>query len=121
MPDGKTVETIEHEDGRRSVTVHVNALNIKETDLESQEAKKTIEERVLPKLAAQKVQVVVVHKPTNQHAASKVALPDVRKFAEAAVQSFRQMDWPHPKPRTKDKDFVIVEVHEEGGVSVSAL
>ena len=42
-PDGKVIETKEHEDGRKSVTIHVKSLDIDDTDPESLEAKAMIE------------------------------------------------------------------------------
>lgn len=100
-------------DGRKSVTVHVDTLNIEETDLESQEAKKVIEKEVLPKLQQQKVHVTVLHKPSNSTAQAEVALPDVRKFAEKAVQSFKEVartQLPLHANGTKPDDFAIIEV-----------
>ena len=110
---GHKIENKDLGDGRKSVTVHVDTLNIDETDLESQEAKKAIEEQVLPKLAQQKVHVTVLHKPSNSTAQAEVTLPDVRKFAEKAVQSFKKVamtSLPIGQNGTKPADFAVIEV-----------
>lgn len=105
--DGKVITKTEHPDGRKDVTIGINMLDVKATDEETAQAKKVIEEDILPNMQASMVMVVVIHKPSNQSTSNKVSLPRVREFAEAAVRQFRSMVTDAP-----DSDFIVVEVHE---------
>ena len=124
--EGKVIETTEHEDGRKGVTVHVNTLNIDETDPESVKAKEVIEEKVLPKVAQQRVQAIVLHKPSNMHTTQRVKLPEVRKYAEVAIKQFHEFIATDPamekwRGTTRHADFTILEVYPDGMVRTSTL
>lgn len=115
-PDGKIVETTEYEDGRKGVVINVNSLEIDETDEESIQAKKIIEERVLPQLQAREVYVTVIHKPSNNHVDAKVKLQDVRRFAEQCISTYSAT----VDASVKNEDFVLV-TFDGDNVEVSSL
>lgn len=104
--EGKVITTKEHEGGRKDVHIEVNMLDVKENDPATQAAKEVIERDILPKLADADVLAIVIHKPTNQHTQRIVKLPQVRKFAEVAVASFRNQIID-----AKDEDFCVVQHH----------
>lgn len=103
-------KTIKHEDGRQDVVIQVNKLNIDDTTKEGQEAKRVIEEKIIPELANRIVIVTVIEKSTGEFTSCKIKLPQVRQWAEAVVKS----------KGGELKDFFIVE-HEGEQVRVSTL
>lgn len=110
--DGKVITKTEHPDGRKDVHIEVNSLNVKEDDPATLKAKEVIEKEVIPKLADALVLVVVIHKPTNEHAERIVKVPMVRKFAEAIITA----------RGGEPSEYVIVEHHlTNGTVIVSTL
>lgn len=124
-PDGKTVETVEHEDGRKAVTINVNTLSIDETDEESLQAKKIIEERILPQIGQHYVNVTLVHKPSNQHVDARLKKYEARAFAEQAVDQFKKLVVEQPllakyRDRTREEDFVLV-IFDGDSIEVSSL
>lgn len=82
----KHIETTEHPDGRKDVTITVHTLDVDLNDPSNVEAKEYIEKNVLPKLAAQKVMVTLIHKPTNDSFTFISPLANVRKNAEISVK-----------------------------------
>lgn len=116
-PTNKTVETIDHGDGRKSVTVHVDTIDVPVTDNMTKEAKEAIEKRVLPQLGKQKIRVTVIHKPSNSFVSAAVALTDVRKFAEQCVEQFdevvsTQSEMLKYRGTTRKENFCVVEYDE---------
>lgn len=105
---GKVIETTEHEDGRKSVVIHVNSLNLDNPDDGDIAAKKVIEEEVLPKLAETDVLVTVIHRESLLKATVKTKYVKVRQIAEALIDGFPQHSQELHEPKTKD--FIIVEV-----------
>lgn len=85
-PLGKRIETVEHSDGRKDVTVEVNTLDVEPKDEATAKAKQVIEEVILPAVANTIITVTVIYKPTNDHATFKCARKDVRKNAEELVK-----------------------------------
>lgn len=86
MTDHKHIETTEHPDGRRDVTITVHTLDVDLNDPSNAQAKKEIEEKVLPALANKTIVVTLIHKPTNQHATFTSKLAQVRANAEVFVK-----------------------------------
>ena len=117
-PTGKVVETTEHEDGRKAVTVHVNTLDIKEKDEGTLAAKKVIEEQILPELGNRVVLVTVIHKESLTKATVKTKLAKVRQVAETLIAGFPQQTQELHAPNPKD--FIVVEV-EGDDVRVTQL
>lgn len=117
-PDGKVIETTEHEDGRKAVTVHVNALDIENPDEGDLAAKEIIEKKVLPKLQDRVVLVTVIHKESLMKASVKTKFIKVRQVAETLIAGFPQptQELSAPNP----KDFIVVEV-EGDDVRVTQL
>lgn len=117
-PTGKVVETVEHEDGRKAVTVHVNALHLENPDEGDLAAQKVIEEQILPELGNRVVLVTVIHKETLMKATVKTKFMKVRQVAETLIAGFptptQEIHAPNPK------DFIIVEV-EGDDVRVTQL
>lgn len=108
----KHIETKEYPDGRKDVHIGVNMLDVNEKDPATLKAKEVIENEVLPKLSEADVLVVVVHKPTNEHAEKVVKLPHVRAYAEACVKAHGGAS----------SEFVVVEHHiTNGTVKVTTL
>lgn len=107
-PEGKVIETIEHEDGRKSVTVHVNTLHLDNPDEGDEAARKIIEEQILPELGNRVVLVTVIHKESLLKATVKTKFIKVRQVAETLIAGF-----PTPTQELHDpkwEDFIIVEV-----------
>ena len=112
--EGKVITTTEHPDGRRDVTVEVHALDVDLNDPSNAEAKRVIEEEIIPALAEAPVTVTVIHKPTNDHASIICARKNVRAYAQQMVNS-----------RTEQKggfafEYCVVE-HDGQTVTVSTL
>lgn len=115
--EGKNITTREHEGGRKDVHIEVKMLDVKENDPATLKAKGVIEKEVLPKLADADVLAIVVHIGSKQHTQRVVKLPQVRKFAEVAVQSFKNQ-----VIDAKAEDFLVVEHHlVTGEVKVTTL
>lgn len=102
--EGKDITTTEHASGRKDVHIEVSMLDVKESDEATTNAKKVIEEKVLPKLADKDVLVIVIHRKTNDHAERVVKLPHVRAYAEAVLKSYRERD-----QYAQPEDFIVVE------------
>ena len=85
-PLGKRIQTMEHADGRKDVTVEVNTLDVNPEDEATAKAKQVIEEQILPAVANQPILVTVIYKPTNDNATFTCARKDVRKNAEELVK-----------------------------------
>ena len=109
------IENIDHGDGRKSVKVHVNKLDVNEKDTITAQAKKFIEEEVLPTLGEQRVHVVIVHKPTNMSTSSQVERKYVKNYAIAAISGFPVKDG----MEKKNEDFIVIETDQDGNVTVS--
>jgi len=107
MPDGKIIDTTDHGDGRKSVVVNVCTIKVENPDAGDEAAAKIINEQVLPKLRAQEVMVLVLHKPSHQFAQFVCKLPEVRKFAQRVIKSFPTNQFDIAKPDSRD--FVIIE------------
>ena len=107
MPDGKIIDTTDHGDGRKSVVVNVCTIKVENPDAGDEAAAKIINEQVLPKLRAQEVMVLVLHKPSHQFAQFVCKLPEVRKFAQKVVDAFTNHSIGTAKPNPED--FVIIE------------
>lgn len=86
MNEPKHIETTEHPDGRKDVTITVHTLDVDLNDPSNAEAKRVIEEEVLPQLANKTIVVTLIHKPTNQHATFVSKLAQVRANAEVFVK-----------------------------------
>lgn len=82
----KTIETREHDDGRKDVTVHVNTLDVEPKDEATAKAKQVIEEQVIPAIADAQILVTVIHKPTNDSASFMCRRKHVRKYAEQVIE-----------------------------------
>lgn len=115
--DGKEVVTNESVDGSKSVTIKVRGLDVNETTPEGIEAKRRIEEEILPRLANTVVRVVVIHKPTNHSTSSRVHLPALRGYLDQVYDSYKALQEPEAMP----KDFVVVEIHDNGQIRVTSL
>ena len=90
-------------DGRRSVRIEVNRLNLENPDELDLEAKKVIEEQVLTKLTEIDVLVTVIHKKTLMKATVLTKYPKVRHVAETLIAGF-------PGETPEPEDFIVVEV-----------
>lgn len=123
--EGKEIVETEHNDGRKDVTIKVNMLNVKESDPATLKAKKHIEDVIIPELANQKVLVVVIHKPTNEHAERIVKATQVRAYATAVFDSFNKRLCEKHKMEgleAPSTEFVIVEHNMTNNtVTVSSL
>jgi hypothetical protein len=117
-PTGKIVDTKEFPDGRKAVTVHVNALNIENPDDGDEAARKVIEGQILPELANRVVLVTVIHRRTLLKATVKTKAMKVRQVAETLIAGFPQPT--HELSDPKPEDFIIVEV-EGDDVRVTSL
>lgn len=106
----KEIQTTEHPDGRRDVTIKVNKLDLDETDEATKKAQDVIENDILPKLAQRPVMVVVLHVPTKASTYKVVRLSDVRKYAEFAVDQFMKTQATAEYMGNRE-DFVIIEQH----------
>lgn len=114
-------ETTEHPSGRKDVRIEVDMLDVNATDEATTKAKEVIEGTIFPKLANAKVLVVVIHKPTNQHAQQIVKAHEVRKYAEAAVKAHIDAAL-RGDDRYHKSEYVIVEHHiDNGTVQVTTL
>lgn len=102
-----TATITKHPDGRQDVKINVKRLDIEEDDELSMEAKKVIEEDVLPRIQEAKVKVVVIHRHSTASTSSMVSLSRVREYAEFAVKMFKK-----EMPSAQKQDFIVVEVHE---------
>lgn len=106
------IETKEHPDGRKDVIVKVGTLDVKGTDQLTKDAKHKIESEVIPALANARVLVTVIHKFPEaetgylKYAAKIVRATDVRKYALACFESFKEMH-----PDVVEGDFVVHEHH----------
>lgn len=107
---GKRIETREHADGRKDVTVEVKSLDVDLSDPANAEAKKVIEEQVLPALAQRQVTVTVIHKPTNDSASFVCSVVKVREYAEKVVAQ-----------RGGDKSEYCLVQHDGESVTVTTL
>lgn len=107
MPDGKIVDTTDHGDGRKSVVVNVCTIKVENPDAGDEAAAKIINEQILPKLRAQEVMVLVLHKPSHQFANFVCKLTEVREFAQKVVDAFPTQGLDTAKPDVKE--FVIIE------------
>lgn len=123
--DGKSVETTEHPSGRKDVNIGVQMLDVNATDEETAKAKEHIEDVVIPALADADVLVVILHKPTNQHAERIVKAPHVRAYAQATVKAFNEaLSKKHgiEGMESPTEEFVIIEHHiTNNTVTVSTL
>lgn len=104
---GKVIETTEHEDGRKSVVIHVNSLDLENPSDEDLMAKDVIETQVLQKLAETDVLVTVIHRQTLQFATVKTKYTKVRQIAEMLIKGFPQPQQELSEP--KIEDFIVVE------------
>jgi len=109
------IENIDHGDGRKSVKVHVNKLDVKVDDTITEQAKKFIEEEVLPILGDERVHVIIVHKPTNMSTSSQVERKYVKNYAIAAISGFPVKEG----VEKKDEDFILIETDQAGNTVVS--
>jgi isocitrate/isopropylmalate dehydrogenase len=116
MEHHKSEETT-HEDGRKDVKVEVKTLDVVANDEITAQAKEYIEKEVIPALAAQKVQVIVVHKHTLMNTASLVQRRYIRNYAAEAIKQFPKIEG---KESTVD-DFIIIEVDGATNVVISSL
>lgn len=82
---GKNINTMEHDNGRKDVTIEVNSLDVDLDDPTNAAAKQVIEEKVLPAIANQQITVTVIHKPTNDSASFVCSRQNVREYAEKVV------------------------------------
>lgn len=119
-PTGKVVETTEHPDGRKAVTVHVNTLDIENPDEGDLAAKKVIEEQILPELGNRVVLVTVIHKETLLKATVKTKAMKVRQVAETLVAGFPKPPDAPENAVVLPSDFIVVEV-EGDDVRVTSL
>ena len=103
---------------QKDVVVKVKTLNVDETTPEGIEAKRVIEEKIIPRLASEDVKVIVIHKPSNQSASADVKLPQVKEYAREAIGDFPIDD---DGNYAYVNDFVIVEVHKSGKTRVSSM
>jgi hypothetical protein len=102
-----------------SENAHVTITNISTDDNtpEGIEARRVINEEIIPGLARTLVRVIVIHKPTNESTSFAVPLVDVRSAAEFAVSSF-------PRPlgiAVNPADFLVIEVFASGKTRVTTL
>lgn len=110
--DGKKIEEIHHEDGTKSVKIHVNTLNLKETDEETMKAKEVIEQKILPKIGVRPVIVTVIHTPSRHQASAEISLPYFQSYVKACLQK-------HPEGHNTE-DFIVV-VHDGKQVQVMGI
>lgn len=80
-PDGKKITTTEHDSGRRDVKIEVNSLDVDMSDPRNAEAKKVIEEKILPKVGDKLLTCTLIHKPTNEHVTFIAKRKNVRDYA----------------------------------------
>lgn len=114
----KEIEVTKHEDGRQSVTVHVNSLDLNEPTDEDLIAQDIIETKVLQKIGETPVLVTVIHKESLKFATVSTSLMNVRKVAQALINGFpRENTGIEPLPTS---DFIVVESSGED-VRVSQL
>lgn len=114
----KQIDKTEHPDGRQSVTIHVNTLDLENPDASDLEAKQVIEDKVLKNLGDRVVLVTVIHKETLLKATVKTKYTKVRQVAETLIAGFPQATQEIHEPNTKD--FIVVEV-EGDDVRVTQL
>ncbi len=102
-----TATITKHPDGRQDVRIDVTRLDIAEDDELSMDAKKVIEEDVLPRIQEAMVQVVVIHRHSTASTSKMVKLSQVRRYAEFSVEQFQK-----EVKNARKEDFIVVEVHE---------
>ena len=113
-PDGKVIEETINEDGTKSVKIHVNSLNVNETDEESQKAKKVIEESILPQLGLEEVTITVLHKPTNQFVCHRIHTASYSAFVSTCIQGF-------PGGYKSTDEFAVIVHGDRGTVAVNPI
>lgn len=75
----------------------------------------------LNKVANRMVTVVVVHKDTGKNTYGRVKVRDVRRYAETAVNQFKETKPQSQTRKIKASDFFVIEVHDTGKVKVTTL
>ncbi len=103
--NGKVIEKTEHPDGRQSVTVHVNSLDLNEPTDEDLIAQDIIETKVLQKIGEMPVLVTVIHKESLKFAVVKTTLMNVRKVAQQLIKGFPSENTALVDP----SEFIVVE------------
>lgn len=97
----KTVEEIKKPDGSQDVKVTVNRLNLNNRTKEDTEAETKIVEALLKKI----VNVIIIHKVTNNFANFKSPISQVRNRAEEVIKN-REGD----RFKINSNDYLILEV-----------
>lgn len=101
-------ETIKHPDGRQDVIIKVGTLNVNEKTKEGKEAKRVIEEKIIPELAKRIVIATIIEISSGQHTSCKIELVNVRAWAEAVVKA---------KGGNKENFFIVENEGEQVRVS----
>lgn len=108
------VQEIKHEDGRQDVVIQVNRLNVDESTPEGKEAKRIIDEKIIPALAKRVSIVTLIDKETGNYTTCRIQTYKARAWAEAVIKDTGK----------SEKEFYVVEVElwDEGQqVRVSTL
>lgn len=82
---GKRINIMEHDNGRKDVTIQVQSLDVDLSDPSNIEAKRVIEEEIMPAIANAQIIVTVIYKPTNEAASFVCSRKNVRDYAEKVV------------------------------------
>lgn len=108
-PTGKKAEHTVHEDGRKSVTVHVDTIKVNpEADEGEKGAAKIINEQILPMLNERVVLVTVIHKDSLLKATVKTKFVKVRQVVETLIAGFPINNF--KSGNVALEDFIVVEV-----------
>lgn len=108
---GKRIETHEHADGRKDVTVEVNTIDVEVKDAATAEAKRVIEEEILPAVAHAQILLTIIHKPTNESCSLICFRKNVRDYAMKVVAAREDQNLDH---------YCLVE-HDGESVTVTTL
>lgn len=108
---GKRIETHEHADGRKDVTVEVSTIDVDVKDAATAEAKRVIEEEILPAVAHSQILLTIIHKPTNESCSLICFRKNVRDYAMKVVA----------EREDKDLDHYCLVQHDGESVTVTTL
>lgn len=115
-PDGKVIEETTHENGTKSVKINVTTVDVPVTDEVTAQAKKVIEERILPELGVRDVTVSVIHKASNSFVSQKINLAYFQTFVKACFDGY-----PEQPGVPKDVNDFLVVIHDGATVQVVTL
>lgn len=99
------IETTEHDDGRKDVTVGITAVDVDPKDADDQKVVDHINDTVIPaateQLRNQKVHVILLHVPTRGFSQLIIKRVELIPWVKAAIKAY-------PHQSTSDDFLVIV-------------